>query len=143
MKPIIPAKNESITTQKYNTSKLKIESLNTETRPFQKVYISPQRLKDFLKSEAITYGVDYDEIYSVAMAESGFHLNAYNEIGKSYGIFQYIPSTFKAYCKGDYLNPYHQITCATRMFSEGKKYHWDAFCLQHKGNKNCQKRGFN
>ena len=134
--------NKSETIQQDNSSKIEIENPVIGTRPFQEIYISPQELKDFLKLEVVKYGLNYEEIYSVAMAESGFNLNAYNEAGKSYGVFQFIPSTFKAYCEGYYLNPFHQITCACQMFAKGLQFHWDAFCLQNVGNKNCQKRGF-
>lgn len=95
-----------------------------------------------MRLEVSKYGIDYDEIYSVIMAESRFDLNAYNKLGKSYGVAQFIYPTFKAYCDGYYLNPFHQITCMCQMFKSGMQDQWDSWCLQHKGNKKCQKRGF-
>lgn len=137
----LSAKEHSAPTRQDSTSNLKIER-HTNTRPFQEVYVSPQELKDFLKSEVAKYAIDYDQIYSVIMAESRFDLNAYNPVGKSYGVAQFIYPSFKAYCDGYYLNPYHQITCMVKMFKAGKQDQWDAWCLQHKGNKKCQRRGF-
>lgn len=138
----LPATNPSETTQN-STPIPEIVITKPHTRPFQEVYVSPQELKDFLRVESAKYGLDYKTMYSVVLAESGFNLNAYNEIGKSYGVGQFIKSTFLANCKGDYINPLHQITCMCQMFARGEYAQWDAWCLMYgKENISCKKRGF-
>lgn len=82
------------------------------------------------------------DFYNVAQCESGFTYYAYNPGGNSYGIFQYIPSTFKKYCNGDYKSPKAQILCAAQMFKSGLQANWDCFCQNHTTNKDCKLRGF-
>lgn len=122
-------------------------------RPFQEVYVSPQELKSYLKDLSITYGCNYQEIYNTIQGvnglrgESHFDLNAYapNKYGGSYGPSQYLFSTFKEKCNGDYadyINPLKQLACQCKMQLNGEMYLWDSWCLQNPGNLNCQKRGF-
>lgn len=121
-----------------------------QKRPFQEVYVSPQELNQYLKSLSITYGCNYQEIYNTIQGvnglpgESHFDLNAYapNKYGGSYGVAQYIRSTFEGSCQGDYLNPLHQLKCMCQMFLDGEQSQWDSWCWQHPGNLSCQKRGF-
>lgn len=136
--------------QQSGTIVSEIEKPKAETRPFQEVYVSPKELKDFLKDESAEYGIDYQEIYNTINGvgdfpgESQFDENAYspNKYGGSYGLAQYLRSTFNAYCKGDYINPFHQLRCMAQMFKMGMQSQWDAWCLQHEGNADCQRRGF-
>lgn len=88
------------------------------------------------------YGLnqDYDDTIK---GESNFNYKAYNKIGKSIGVAQYIFSTFSSMCEGIIIIPKDQIICSAEMFSKGLKFHWDAWCLKY-GNedKNCKRRGF-
>lgn len=106
---------------------------------------SREFLKGFAGEASINSQLDsktYTELVSTLECESGFRYNAFNKQGNSYGVSQFIPATFKANCKGDYKDAKDQITCAVKMFKEGKQDQWDCYCAIHVGNKGCQKRGF-
>lgn len=126
------ATSKSEPVQQDNTSKLSIETLTPQTRPFQKVYVSPQELKDYLKNLSITYGIDYQNIFATVNCESGFDENAYNVGGDSYGPAQFIPSTWDWMNKirgtnKDYLNPLHQLDMMAWAFSKDYQHHWDCW----------------
>lgn len=75
--------------------------------------------------------------------ESSFDYKAFapNKYGGSKNVGQFILSTFKANCVGDYDSPHDQIICMAIMFKIGKQDQWDAWCLKHgKDNMNCKLR---
>lgn len=84
-----------------------------------------------------------NELYYTIQAESNFIYFAYNPGGNSKGVAQFIPSTFKQYCRGDYNSTKDQLICMASMFKLGLQYHWDAWCnLYGHGEKHCKLRGF-
>ena len=102
------------------------------TRPYQKVSINKNRLKEFLKDLSIKYGVNYDILNNIVICESGWDINAYNEKGKSYGVSQFILPTWEWFNKirgidKDYLNPFDQLEMMAWAFSKGYASHWDCF----------------
>lgn len=128
--------NESEKVLQNNASIPEIETPKTETRPFQKVYVSPKELKDFLKDLSVTYGIDYQTIYAVIDCESGFDLNAYNpratRFGHSYGVAQFMPTSWGWFneireTNKDYINPLHQLEMMSWAFKNGYASHWDCF----------------
>lgn len=129
-----PAQNSYQPTQQDSVQTLEIETPKAEHRPIQKVRVSPGNLKDFLKSLSVTYGIDYDEIYSTIDCESKFDSEAYNptktKLGHSYGVGQFMTPSWEWFNKMrgtnmDYMNPYDQLDMAAWLFSKGYQSQWD------------------
>lgn len=84
------------------------------------------------KESAIRYLDFYGELYRVPRllretlirAESNWCEGVKNPRSSAMGCFQFIKSTWKAYCDGDILNPAHNIGCAMRIISQGGIGHW-------------------
>lgn len=70
------------------------------------------------------YDVDYDLAYGLAKFESRLNPLAKNPRSSASGVYQFIRSTFKAYCSGDVFDADDNVKCAVRMLSEGKIDHW-------------------
>ncbi len=105
---------------------------------------STDYLKDYVGEVSIKYGLtptQYQEMMAVIQAESGFQIYP-KPNGVSWGIAQFIPSTFKLNCKGDLMNPVGQIDCMTKMWSKHQEAQWDEYCLLFAYNSvDCKKRG--
>lgn len=104
---------------------------------------SPQEVKqavNYMMVKMDLPGYYYDTLF----CESGFNYKAYNPNSRegSYGVAQFIPSTFYHNCTGNIKSTKSQILCSAKMFKEKKQGQWDCYCLYHIGNKDCQARGF-
>ncbi len=96
--------------------------------------MSEKKVRKYIKKAARKYKQPYKQMLCVAMCESSLNNCAVNKAGKSYGLFQFIDSTWK----DDYLNPeYHSkdywhpkwASLATaEMWSRGLSTHWDCCC---------------
>ena len=69
--------------------------------------------------------------YQTLQCESGFKYNAYNPHSKegSFGVAQFIPTTFMEYCKGSIGSTHDQLLCAAQMFKMGLMSQWDCYNL--------------
>lgn len=115
-----------------STSIPRIETPKTQTRPYQVVSVEKSHLIDFLKDLSVKYEIDYEVISNVVICESNWNINAYNEIGKSYGVAQFIFPTWQYFNKlrgtdMDYLNPYHQLDMMAWAFKNNLQESWDCF----------------
>jgi hypothetical protein len=104
---------------------------------------SPERVKEAVNWIEINMGLG-KEFYNTLSCESGFSYFAFhaNKEGGSFGVAQFIPTTFAGSCKGSYHSTQDQILCAAQMFKKNQQPQWDCWCLSHAGNAICQKRGF-
>ena len=86
-----------------------------------------KQLKLALGSFVSKYGGNYFELYDTVVCESNWNENAKNPKSTASGISQFLDSTFKQYCEGDKKNPFDQLECMVKMFSEGKSFHWECW----------------
>lgn len=71
------------------------------------------------------YGIDPSLPLNVACAESEMSPTATNPKSTAGGPFQFLDGTWDTYCKGDKMNPRHNVMCGVRMISEGRISHWN------------------
>lgn len=97
--------------------------------------ISKERVKDFINTTAVEYGVSVQLVESIAWSESRFDTNAKNSSSTASGPFQMLNSTFENFCIKKYglassveeKNSYTtQTLCAVRMIKDGYLNAWDA-----------------
>ena len=88
---------------------------------------TPQNLKLYLAEAVTKYGGNYNLIYSVITCESNWNPIAKNPDSAAFGVAQFMPSTFKGYCGGDYNNPYDQIKCMVIAFTDNMQGQWECF----------------
>ena len=84
---------------------------------------APQAILDHTESQAIEAliiimaGDLTDTAIRIANCESKMGKYKVNWEGSSaYGLFQFMPKTFNAYCKGDIKNNYDQIRCFLELY---------------------------
>jgi soluble lytic murein transglycosylase-like protein len=63
-------------------------------------------------------------LISTAACESGLNPNAYNGSGPYEGLFQFLPSTFRAHGGTDIWDPSQQAQIAATMFANGESGEW-------------------
>jgi SLT domain-containing protein len=63
-------------------------------------------------------------LISTAECESGLNPNAYNGSGPYEGLFQFLPSTFRAHGGTDIWDPTQQAQIAATMFANGQSGEW-------------------
>ena len=56
--------------------------------------------------------------------ESRFNPLIKNPSSTATGLYQFIDSTWRGYCKGDRLNPYDNTKCAMERLQAGELWHW-------------------
>jgi hypothetical protein len=96
--------------------------------------VNERKVKRHIKKAARKYKQPYKKLLCVAMCESDLNNCAVNKAGKSYGLYQFINSTWK----DPYLNPkYHKknlwdpewsAMATAEMWSRGLATHWDCCC---------------
>jgi soluble lytic murein transglycosylase-like protein len=69
-------------------------------------------------------GVDPNWLISTAGCESGLNPNAYNGAGPYEGLFQFLPSTFRAHGGTNIWDPTQQAQIAATMFGSGESGEW-------------------
>jgi hypothetical protein len=77
-----------------------------------------------ITSAAQADGVDPNWLISTAECESGLNPNAYNGAGPYDGLFQFLPSTFRAHGGTDIWDPSQQAAIAASMFAQGESSQW-------------------
>jgi hypothetical protein len=97
-----------------------------QTTSFQISNPTPDELKDYLALTVAKYGGNYYLLSKVIGCESGWDYKQHNPNSEAAGIAEFMPSTFKGYCGGDFTNPYDQIKCLVIAWSGGYDYWWNA-----------------
>jgi soluble lytic murein transglycosylase-like protein len=69
-------------------------------------------------------GVSPSWLISTAECESGLNPNAYNGAGPYDGLFQFLPSTFRAHGGTNIWDPAQQAQIAATMFASGESGEW-------------------
>ena len=60
----------------------------------------------------------------IAACESGFRPTAYNPAGPYIGLFQFLPSTFRAHGGTDIYDPWQQSEITATMLAAGQSRAW-------------------
>jgi hypothetical protein len=91
-------------------------------------------VRRYIKAAAKKYGQPYKKLLCVAQCESGLNNCAVNKAGKTYGLFQYLDSTWKwTPYKGKSVFDAKANAFATAwMWNEGNEHHWDCCCPKFK-----------
>lgn len=114
----------------------------SEITPLSSLSLTPTKEELKRASVYLETNMGLKDFVNTITCESNFKYDAFNKLGNSFGVLQFIPSTFKQYCMGDYNSPHDQLLCGSVMFKSGLAYHWDCYCLAHSENKDCKRRGF-
>lgn len=77
-----------------------------------------------ITAAARTHGVSAAWLISTAECESGLRPYAYNPAGPYEGVFQFLPSTFRAHGGTDIWDPVQQAQIAAAMFAGGDSVAW-------------------
>jgi soluble lytic murein transglycosylase-like protein len=81
-------------------------------------------IEAIITAAAQAEGVDPSWLISTAECESGLNPNAYNGSGPYEGLFQFLPSTFRAHGGTDIWDPSQQAQIAATMFANGESGEW-------------------
>jgi G5 domain/Transglycosylase SLT domain/G5-linked-Ubiquitin-like domain len=90
----------------------------------------PSDIEAIIRAAAAKYGVDAETLLRVAYCESRYDPLAYNGILGASGLFQIIPSTWRAnsvaagYAGASVWDPVANANVAAWMFSKGQSYQW-------------------
>jgi soluble lytic murein transglycosylase-like protein len=81
-------------------------------------------IEAIITAAAQAEGVDPSWLISTAECESGLNPNAHNGSGPYEGLFQFLPSTFRAHGGTDIWDPSQQAQIAATMFANGESGEW-------------------
>jgi hypothetical protein len=92
--------------------------------------MSQKKVRKFIKQAARRYKQPYKKMLCVAQCESALDNCAVNKKGKTYGLFQFLDSTWKTtrYRKKDMWHPKWNALAAASMWADGHQDHWDCCC---------------
>ncbi|MFM9108808.1 MAG: transglycosylase SLT domain-containing protein [Chloroflexota bacterium] len=96
--------------------------------------LSQRKVERYIKAAARKYRQPYRKLLCVAMCESSLDNCAVNVAGKSYGLFQFIDSTWSdpylnpSYHRKSYWHPKWASLATAEMWSRGLSTHWDCCC---------------
>ena len=96
--------------------------------------VSERKVQRYIKSAARKYRQPYRKMLCVAMCESSLDNCAVNVAGKSYGLYQFIESTWHdpvlnpKYNRKNYWDPKWAALATAEMWSRGLSSHWDCCC---------------
>ena len=85
---------------------------------------SKQQVQEIIIAAAQAHGVDAQWMLNTSGCESGFRWNAYNPGGPYIGIFQFLPSTFRAHGGTNIWDAVQQANIAASMFANGQSGAW-------------------
>ncbi len=96
--------------------------------------VSEKKVRRYIKSAARKYKQPYKKMLCVAQCESWLDNCAVNEAGRSYGLYQFIESTWRdqtlnpKYYRKNYWDPKWASLATAEMWSRGLSSHWDCCC---------------
>jgi hypothetical protein len=95
---------------------------------------SPAKVRRHIRAAAKRYNQPYKKLLCVAQCESSLNNCAVNRAGKTYGLFQYLDSTWKSTpFKGKSVFDAKANADATAwMWKEGNENQWDCCCPKFK-----------
>jgi soluble lytic murein transglycosylase-like protein len=89
-----------------------------------RISYSGAQIVAIITAAAETDGVDPSWLISTAACESGYNPYAYNPSGPYEGLFQFMPSTFRAHGGTNIWDPTQQAQIAASMFAAGESGEW-------------------
>jgi len=89
-----------------------------------RVSYSGAQIVAIITAAAVADGVDPSWLISTAACESGYNPYADNPSGPYEGLFQFLPSTFRAHGGTDIWDPNQQAQIAASMFAAGESGEW-------------------
>jgi soluble lytic murein transglycosylase-like protein len=89
-----------------------------------RVAYSGAQIVAIITAAAQAYGVDPSWLINTAACESGYNPYADNPSGPYEGLFQFLPSTFRAHGGTDIWDPTQQAQIAASMFAAGESGEW-------------------
>jgi len=104
-------------------------SVSTQTTSYRAINASSNELKEYLALITEKYGLNYEELYKVVECESNWNVNAVGDDGRSFGLAQFLKTTFEEECNGDYYNSYDQLKCMGEMWDRGMQRRWTCYRL--------------
>ena len=81
-------------------------------------------IQAIIYAAATKYGVSYPWMLKIARCESGLNPRAYNPAGPYIGLFQFLPSTFRAHGGTNIYDPVQQSNIAANMLAHGGAGSW-------------------
>ena len=81
-------------------------------------------MEGIIIAAANAHGVSSAFMLKISACESGFRPNAYNPAGPYIGIFQFLPSTFRAHGGTNIYDPTQQANIAATMLAAGEERAW-------------------
>jgi soluble lytic murein transglycosylase-like protein len=81
-------------------------------------------IEAIIYAAAKKYGVSYPWMLKIARCESGLNPRAYNPAGPYIGLFQFLPSTFRAHGGTNIYDPVQQSNITAFMLSHGGAGAW-------------------
>lgn len=92
--------------------------------PAPVVNYAPGSIQAIITAAAQSHGVAPNWMIRTASCESGLNPRAYNPSGPYIGLFQFLPSTFRAHGGTDIYDPVQQSNIAASMFASGGSGAW-------------------
>jgi soluble lytic murein transglycosylase-like protein len=89
-----------------------------------RISYSGAQIVAIITAAAQAYGVDPSLLISTAACESGYNPYSYNPSGPYEGLFQFLPSTFRAHGGTNIWDPNQQAQIAASMFAAGESGEW-------------------
>lgn len=84
-------------------------------------------IQALILQKALEHGVDHALADYLAKIESNYDPLAKNPNSSARGVYQWINSSWKAFCKGDVLIAHDNIECAMKLLENPKNLsHWTA-----------------
>ncbi|MGI9253495.1 MAG: transglycosylase SLT domain-containing protein [Thermomicrobiales bacterium] len=96
--------------------------------------VSERKVQKYIKSAARKYRQPYKKMLCVAQCESNLDNCAVNQAGRSYGLYQFIESTWydptlnPKYNRKNFWDPKWSALATAEMWSRGLSTHWDCCC---------------
>jgi hypothetical protein len=81
-------------------------------------------IEAIIYAAATKYGVSYSWMLKIARCESSLNPRAYNPAGPYIGLFQFLPSTFRAHGGTDIYDPVQQANITADMLAHGQAGAW-------------------
>ncbi len=85
---------------------------------------APGTIEAIIQAAATKWGVSYPWMLKIAHCESSLNPRAYNPAGPYIGLFQFLPSTFRAHGGTDIYDPVQQADITANMLAHGGARAW-------------------